>query len=83
MPTQSIIVYRSPLEQQMWEGLMSGSFFPIIVGVVVFFIVILSLNRFVIERVRGWRYKSWPINVALAVSAVAGIAVVRFMVGVL
>ena len=79
LPTQSIIVYRNPLEQQMWEGLMSGSFFPVIVGVVVFFAVFLTINRFVVEKYFSWHSRGTPVNVALAVSAVIGVAVAMYM----
>ena len=41
---QEVIVYRNPLEAAFWYGVMDGSFFPIIVAVVVFFAVFLILN---------------------------------------
>lgn len=45
MMTESIIVYRNPLEKAMWEGTSDFSFFPIMIGVVVFFIAFLALNK--------------------------------------
>jgi hypothetical protein len=76
---QSIIVYRNPLEAAMWEGFMSGSFFPIIVGVIVFFAVFLAANRFIVERYWGWNSRDVPTYVALAISAAIGIATIFFM----
>lgn len=34
MNTQSIIVYRNPLEQTLWEGLMDGSLFGLIIALI-------------------------------------------------
>lgn len=79
MTTQSIIVYRNPLEAAMWEGLMDGSIFPVIVGVIVFFAVFLTVNRFVVERYWGWNSRDVPTYTALAISAVIGIATIFFM----
>ena len=63
--TQSIIVYRNPLEQQMWENLMNGNLFPIIAGAVVFFAVFLITNGVLSKFVPGaWR-KAWVSYVAL------------------
>lgn len=79
MSTQSIIVYRNPLEQMMWEGAMSGAFFPIIVGVVFFFVVFLTIDKFIVKKYFGWRSRGTPTNMALAVSAAAGIALIMYM----
>lgn len=70
---QSIIVYRNPLEAMLWQGFMDGSFFPIIVGVVVFFAVLLTINKVVVERYFGWSRRGTPTNVNLAVSAAIAI----------
>jgi hypothetical protein len=76
---QSIIVYRNPLEAAMWEGIMGGNFFPVIVGVIVFFAVFLAANRFIVERYWGWNSRDVPTYVALAIGAVIGIATIFFM----
>lgn len=41
--TTSIIVYRNPLEQQLWEGTSSGQMFPIMCGMAVMFISFLCI----------------------------------------
>lgn len=41
--TTSIIVYRNPLEQQMWEGSSSGQMFPIMCGMAVMFMSFLLI----------------------------------------
>lgn len=41
--TTSIIVYRNPLEQQMWEGSSSGQMFPILCAMAVMFISFLLI----------------------------------------
>lgn len=43
MPTQSIIVYRNPLEQAFWE---SGVFGPICIGGLVFLLAVVGLHKF-------------------------------------
>ena len=79
MTTQSIIVYRNPLEQMMWEGAMSGAFFPIIVGVIFFFAMFLAIDKFIVKKYFGWRSRGTVTNIALAVSAAAGIALIMYM----
>lgn len=79
MTTQSIIVYRNPYEQMMWEGIMSGAFFPIIVGVVFFFAMFLTIDRFIVKKYFGWRERGTLTAIALAVSAAAGIALIMYM----
>ena len=92
---QSIIVYRNPLEAAMWEGIMSsGALWPVMVGVAVFFAVFLIADRFIIKSwFNSWRlgrllkipYAKWDTvckvatNVSLAVSALAGVFVVWYM----
>lgn len=79
MTTQSIIVYRNPFEQMLWDGIMSGAFFPIIVGVVFFFVVFLALNKFIVAKYFDWRDRGIPTNIALAISAVSGIALTMYL----
>jgi len=42
--TQSFIVYRNPLEQAFWEGVMNGDFFPFMVAGVVFIVMVVVMN---------------------------------------
>lgn len=77
---QSIIVYRNPLEAAMWEGIMSGSFFPVILGVVVFFCAFLAMNQLLNKGRTYGKFVGRNANIALAVGAVAGFATIYFMI---
>lgn len=80
MNTQSIIVYRSPLDQQMWEGIMSGDAFSFMVGVAVFLITYVLFNEFVVEKFNPYsRIANIAAYVAFAVSMAAGVFTIRFM----
>lgn len=80
MNTQSIIVYRNPLEQQLWEGIMSGDAFPFMVGVAVFLITYVLFNKFIVDKFNPYsRIASIASYVALAVSIAAGVFTIRFM----
>jgi len=78
---QSIIVYRNPLEAAFWESMSGAAMFPIIAGIVVFFVVFLILQLQVVERVTTlfgpWRGRASYL--AMAVSALAGIATIYKM----
>lgn len=70
---QEVIVYRNPLEAALWNTLMSGEFFPVVVGVVVFFVVFLALNAAFCKRWGSWgKGASTRTNIALAVGALSG-----------
>lgn len=80
---QSIIVYRNPAEAMMWQGLMNGDFFPIIVGIVVFFAIFLTINKIVVEqymRGKGWTPRRIATNVNLAVSAAIALFSIWYMI---
>lgn len=75
--TTSIIVYRNPLEQQLWEGAMNnGQVFPIICAMVVMFISFLCvmplLNMMNVSR----KYSS---QIALGISLVCAALTVYVM----
>ena len=91
---QSIIVYRNPLEAAIWEGLMSGSaVWPVMVSIAVFFAVFLAVNKLIVDYwFRNWLNSSYKGsyrqrasllkvagNINLAVSALAGVFVVWYM----
>lgn len=80
--TNSIIVYRNPLEQAFWEGLMnSGTLFPLIVGIVVFFIVFSSLNSIGEKFTRSFSKKRvYASNASLFISASVAIGIIFYMV---
>jgi hypothetical protein len=72
--TQSIIVYRNPAEQAFWETIMSGSFFPILVAIMVFPIVLLIVHR-ILDRVNPPKYFASTTNGYLSMTAGAVAAV--------
>ena len=80
---ESIIVYRNPMEKALWESTMSGEFFPVIVGIVVFFAVLFATIG-ILNKVRGYRSSRMTNftneNIGLVVAAVAGIATIAYMV---
>ncbi len=78
---QSVIVYRNPLEAAFWEGITSGQFFPIIVGIAIFFAVFLTVQIHIVKRFVGTMNKrtSMWTNVNLFASGVIGILVIRTM----
>ena len=53
MTTQSIIVYRNPMEAAFWE---SGMAFPLMVGLVLSLAVALGLN-WIFVRYNQWQYR--------------------------
>ena len=68
--TQSIIVYRNPMEQQFWEG----GYVPLFLGAGVIFIVITVILLQIAGRLFGkWNIerKTWPSVVCMALAAVA------------
>lgn len=74
-----VIVYRNPLEAQLYS---SGMLFPIIVGCVVMFVVtlaLLQLPNFVSSLQPRRRYKMWS-NVAVAVGTLCGGVVALMMI---
>lgn len=77
---QSVIVYRNPLEAMMWEGLMNGSFFPIIVGVVVFFCVFLLFNKILNKGRSIGKTAARNTYISVLIGAVAGIASVIYFI---
>lgn len=73
--TQSIIVYRNPLEQAFWEGTLSGQLFPVIAAVIVFFVVMMVahnlLDRY--HRPRPWN-SSANGYIAMTFGAISALA---------
>ena len=74
---QEIIVYRNPLEAAMWNSFMNGDFFPVMVGIAVFFAVFLASHA-VACKIWGSRGDRghWVARGSLAVGAVAGMSTV-------
>lgn len=78
---QEVIVYRNPLEAALWQSLSGAEFFPVIVGILAFFVSFIIVNAvigLVFPRIsfRKHHYKSY---VALAVAAMCGIGVFFLM----
>jgi len=68
--TQSIIVYRNPLEQQLWEG----GYVPLFLGAGILFVLITVVLMHVAGMIFGkWNieHKTWPSVVAMALAALA------------
>ena len=42
---QEIIVYRNPLEVSIWNGVMDGTFLPVLAGALVFLIAIVLFDK--------------------------------------
>lgn len=53
--TQSIIVYRNPLEQMFWEGLTGSPVIVPVFGSLCVGVIVLILLYRVAERFCGWR----------------------------
>lgn len=79
-PTE-FIVYRNPLEAQMWHMLQGGSFFIVICGILAFFTSFLLLN-YLTERVLSldYRQRQTATTVNLILGAIVGIAVIVYMI---
>lgn len=76
---QEIIVYRNPMEAALWNTIMSGDFFPVIVGVAMFFLMFIGANRVLNKgRVFG-KTVARNTNIALGLGALAGAATIYFM----
>lgn len=74
---QEVIVYRNPAEAALWHAMQGGEFFLVIAGVVVFFIVFLTLNAVFVRRWGSWgKGASTRTNIALVVGALSGILTV-------
>lgn len=76
---QEIIVYRNPLEAQLWGALSSGQLFPIIVGVIVT-VAAVVIAEWAFGKIFGvYRRPKWTSNASLLIGAFAGIVTSYFM----
>ena len=74
---QEIIVYRNPLEAAIWKALGSAEFFPFMVGIVVFFVVFLTVyNLLLMKFSRYGRKGQLVVNASLAAAAVCSLATI-------
>ncbi len=65
--TQSIIVYRNPLEQAFWEGgLGMENIIPIVAGAIVFIAVFLFIGNLISKILRKYSYQRNRITWFLA-----------------
>ena len=81
---ESIIVYRNPMEKALWESLMDGQFFPIIVGCVVFIAVLIGLltlqDKFFPRFGYRKNWKSTTVNVLIWWSAgIAAVSTIKYL----
>lgn len=76
--TQSIIVYRNPMEQQLWEG----GYVPLFLGAGVLFIVFTLILLQIAGMVFGkWNVerRTWPSVVCMALAALATVFVFHLL----
>ena len=74
---QEVIVYRNPAEAAFWHAISGGEFFPIMVGIVVFFVVFLTVNSRMEKRWGSWgKAAAMRSYFALGIGAVSGIATI-------
>ena len=73
MPTQEVIVYRNPMEAAVWNGIMTQEFAVFIMGILIFGSVLSCYSAFIRPHI-GWKNDKIASNIAIAVSAAAGIA---------
>ena len=64
---QEIIVYRNPLEASIWNGVMDGTFLPVLAGALVFLIAIVLF-----DKKSSYRNKQKNFTIYLVISAVLG-----------
>ncbi len=64
---QEIIVYRNPLEANIWNGIMDGTFLPVLAGALVFLIAIVLF-----DKKSSYRNKQKYFTIYLVISAVLG-----------
>lgn len=73
---QEVIVYRNPMEAAIWNSIMSsGALFPVMCGVVVFFVAFLIING-VAERYVGWNYRKRKAASYGSLAIATGIALI-------
>jgi len=70
--TQSIIVYRNPIEAAFWE---SGLIFPLMVALFVGFITILATSKLVEMKYGNINSPKWAHWLSAAISVAAACAV--------
>jgi hypothetical protein len=80
--TQSIVLYRNPLEHAMWEGLMnSTAIWPIMAGLGVFLVSFLIFNALIYRIL--WGLRSTKIkdhaNYALALASVCCVSTIAYL----
>lgn len=68
MTTQSIIVYRNPLEQAIWEGQMGGEIVPIMSGIILGVIVMLLTDNII-----SWDIKKRFPYLSLYLGGIVGV----------
>ena len=77
---QEVIVYRNPMEAAMWHFVMSADFFPVICGIVVFFVVMLTAHKLISKRYGDYGKRGRiSTNISLVLAAVCGIGTIWYM----
>ena len=73
--TQSIIVYRNPMEQAFWE---SGAIIPLFGSGIVFVLVIVAMDK-LIGMKYGWRKPLWTQWAMWAVATASAFATMKLL----
>ncbi len=79
--TLSVIVYRNPLEQAVWEGTASPAIIPILAGIIVFFACIyltekvINYSKFPLFSSKG----EYLANAMVGLSVLAGAGTMWWM----
>lgn len=76
MTTQSIIVYRNPIEAHFWE---SGMMFPLLVSLGIFAAVLIVLCKLFEKKMRFNKNSNFFLAVFCAVSAVPAILAFNYL----
>jgi uncharacterized membrane protein YhiD involved in acid resistance len=77
MATQTIIVYRNPAEEAMWNVLMSGEMIPVALAGAAFIGTLVLLNRLV-EKKFGFRTPQWVTASMFVVSGLVALGVGKY-----
>lgn len=80
--TQSIIVYRNPLEQQIWESGMVGPIFVFVVLTVAFVLILSKLGDKIAKKM-GWSMFSTQFKWLGYAELVLGVFLAGFLVSFL
>lgn len=77
-----IIVYRNPIEKMIWDILLTGEYFPVFAGCIVFIVMFLISHTICCKFIKGYNYSykyKWLIWVLFAISLLFAIITVYYL----